>query len=87
MLPTVALVGAVEVKVIVCGCTTVVTGTICCTCTAGRKLVLPAWLASITQLPAALKVTTPPAIEQIVLEEESMVIVTARPELAVAVGV
>jgi len=49
---------------------------------------LPAWLASIVQLPAAVKVTTPlESIEQLALVVESMVKVTGRPELAIAVGV
>ena len=48
---------------------------------------LPAWLKSITQLPAALKVTSPPEIEQLALVVESIVIATVSPEDAVAVGV
>jgi hypothetical protein len=44
-------------------------------------------LKSITQLPAALKVTTPPEIEHTDVLEESIVIATASPELAVAAGV
>ena len=41
----------------------------------------------ITQLPAALKVTTPDAIEQILDDPAAIVIATLRLELAVAVGV
>jgi hypothetical protein len=44
-------------------------------------------LKSITQLPAALKVTAPLEIEQTELLEESIVIATVSSELAVAVGV
>jgi hypothetical protein len=41
----------------------------------------------ITQLPNALKVTTPLEIEQILEDPEAMVIATLNPELALAVGV
>ena len=41
----------------------------------------------MTHEPAVLKVTVPDDIEQTVLEDESTVIVTGKPELAVAVGV
>ena len=41
----------------------------------------------MTQLPAAVKLTTPPEIEQLALVVESIVMVTVSPELAVAVGV
>ena len=50
-------------------------------------MLFPAWLASMTHEPAVLKVTVPDDIEQTVLEDESTVIVTGKPELAVAVGV
>lgn len=61
--------------------------TICCTCGAGKYELLPAWLASIVQVPAALNVTTPfDPIEQILVLDESIVIVTGSPELAVACG-
>jgi hypothetical protein len=40
----------------------------------------------ITQLPVALKVTTPLEIEQILEDPEAMVIATLNPELALAVG-
>jgi hypothetical protein len=42
--------------------------------------VLPAWLASIMQVPVPLKETTPPAIEQTAPAELSMVNVTGLPE-------
>ena len=49
---------------------------------------LPAWLASSTQLPAAWKLTTPPEIEQIDELAASTVITTGvRPADEVAVGV
>ena len=60
---------------------------VCWTWVAALKFELPAWLASIAQLPAAVKLTTPPEMEQLALVVESMVKVTGSPELAVAVGV
>ena len=48
---------------------------------------LPAWLASMVQVPAPVKATTPPEMVQTADVEESTVRVTARPEVAVAVGV
>ena len=60
---------------------------VCWTWGAALKLELPAWLASIVQLPAAVKLTTPPEMEQLAEVVESMVKVTGSPELAVAVGV
>jgi hypothetical protein len=50
-------------------------------------LALPAWLASIVQLPAEVKVTTPLEMVQLALVVESIVSVTVSPELAVALGV
>ena len=47
----------------------------------------PAWFALIRQVPAPLNETTPAEIEQTELAAASMVIGTARPEEAVAVGV
>ena len=41
---------------------------------------LPAWLASIMQLPGPLKVTAEPEIEHTEVVEESMVKVTGLPE-------
>jgi hypothetical protein len=41
----------------------------------------------ITQLPAALKVTTPVEIAQILEDPEAIVMATVNPEDAVAVGV
>jgi hypothetical protein len=41
----------------------------------------------ITQLPAALKVTNPVAIEQMLDDPAAIVIATLNPEDAVAVGV
>ena len=38
---------------------------VCWTWGAALKLELPAWLASIVQLPAAVKLTTPPEMEQL----------------------
>ena len=50
-------------------------------------MALPAWLASMTQVPAAVKLTTPAVMEHTDEEEASMVMATGRPEEAVAVGV
>ena len=60
---------------------------VCCTCGAAFQLALPAWLASTTQVPAAVKLTTPAEIEQTEEAVASIVNVTLRPELALAVGV
>ena len=48
---------------------------------------LPAWFASMTQVPTPLKETVEPLIEQTALAEASIVRATGRPEVAVAVGV
>ena len=49
---------------------------------------LPAWLASIVQVPTPMKETTPALIEQTELEVLSMVKVTGLPEAPpLAVGV
>src|SRR5512138_934274 len=58
----------------------------CCACAAALKLAFPAWLASITQVPAPVKVTVPDEIEQPVLVA-SRVIAAVSPEVAVAAGV
>jgi hypothetical protein len=47
---------------------------------AGWYRALPAWLASMMQLPGPLKVTVEPEIEHIEVLEESMVKVTGLPE-------
>ena len=59
----------------------------CCTCDAAFQLPFPAWFASITHVPTVRKLTTPAEIEQTELAEASIVNETARPEVAVAVGV
>jgi hypothetical protein len=41
----------------------------CCTCGAAEKAELPAWLASITQRPAEVKVTVVLCIEQVLKPE------------------
>src|SRR3954453_11137447 len=63
------------------------TFTDCCTRLAGLYVALPAWLALMMQSPTALKVTTAPAREQTLLLAASMLIATASPEVAAAVGV
>ena len=80
-----ALPGAVEVKVMVW--LPLATVTFCWTWVAAFQTALPAWLASSLQVPAALKLTTPLVMEHTDELEESTVIVTARVEVAVAVGV
>ena len=50
-------------------------------------MVLPAWLALITQVPAPVNDTVEPEIEQTDAALASIVNVTARPEVAVAVTV
>ena len=57
------------------------------TCVAAFQLVLPVWLALIVQVPAPMKETTPPLIEQTELDELAIVSATARPEVAFALGV
>ena len=51
-------------------------------------MVLPAWLASMTQLPAVWKLTAPAVMEQTAEAEASMVKTTGFPEAPpVAAGV
>ena len=54
---------------------------------AAFQLALPAWLASTLHVPTALKLTTPPEIAQTELLVASIVKVTLRVDVAVAVGV
>jgi hypothetical protein len=67
-------------KVIVCDCDATVK--LRETCGAGLKLALPAWLASIVQVPAATIVTVDPETVQTLVVR--VLNVTANPELAVA---
>ena len=60
---------------------------VCCTCVAAFQFELPPWLASILQAPIVLKVTTPTLMLHADDVVASIVKVTARPEVAVAVGV
>ena len=83
-LPTVTGEGLVEVKVIVW--LALLTVIDCWTWVAAFQLVLPAWLASTTQVPPAVKLTTP-ALKVHPVLVPSRVMVTASPEVAVAVGV
>jgi hypothetical protein len=83
--PTTAVVGADDVKVIVCE--PLPTANDCCTCGAALKLVFPAWLASMTHVPTALKLTVEPLMEHTEVALESMVKVTVSPDVAVAVTV
>ena len=80
-------VGAVSSMVTCTSVPVKLTGKDCCTCGAGLKLALPPWLALITHVPGVRKETAPPLIEQTEEAEASMVNVTARPDVAVAVGV
>ena len=85
--PTVALVGALEVKATVwLVMPAAPTAKLCWTWGAAVQLVSPAWLASMTQVPTPMKETTPLVSVQPVLVASS-VIAGVRPELAVAVGV
>ena len=81
--PGAAFVGGFEVKVIVCE--PLPTANDCCTWGAGLKLPLPAWFASITHVPAPVKVTVEPDMEHTAAAAESIVKLTGRPEDAVAV--
>ena len=82
---TVAVDGAVEVKLIVCACLTTVND--CWTCGAAAKVAFPAWLALITQVPGPMKVTVAVAIVHTVLAAASIVKLTGSPDVAVAVTV
>ena len=83
--PTTALDGAVLVNEM--DCAALFTVNDCCICGAAFQLLLPAWLASIVQVPPVRKVTTPAEMEQTEALDGSMVNVTGSPEVAVAVGV
>ena len=83
--PTFAAAGAVEVNVT--AWSPLATVNDCCACAAGFQFPLPAWFASTSHVPTAVKLTTPPAIEQTALDAASIVSATAKPEVAVAVGV
>ena len=86
--PTVTGDGFVEVKVMVWLALLTVIVIDCSTWGAAFQLVLPAWLASTTQVPAPVKLTTPAEIEHAPeVLEPSIVKLTVRPEVAVAVGV
>ena len=85
-MPTVAVVGAVEVKVIVWVPLTVAVA-VCCAWAAAFQLLSPPWLASILQAPSVLKVTTPALMLHADDVVASIVKVTVRPDVAVAVGV
>ncbi len=50
-------------------------------------MALPAWLASMRQVPLALKLTTPKVMTQTDDDEASTVMAGVRPEVAVATGV
>ena len=82
--PAVTGEGLVEVKVIVW--LPLLTVIDCWTWGAAFQLVLPAWLASILQVPTPVKLMTPAFKVHPVLVP-SRVMVTASPEVAVAVGV
>ena len=56
--------------------------TVCWTWGAAVYPALPAWLASMTQVPAPVKLTTTPAMEQApAVEEASMLNVTGLPDV------
>jgi hypothetical protein len=56
------------------------TVTVCCTWGAAWYLVLPAWLASMRQVPGLLKVTVEPEIEHTSALDESIVTITGLPD-------
>ena len=58
--PTVGLLGAVDVNVIVCE--PLPTLNDCCSCGAAAYSALPAWLASIAHMPAPWKLTVEPEV-------------------------
>lgn len=60
---------------------------LCWTRGAAEKLESPAWSALTEQVPAPVKLTTPPEMAQMAELLLSIVKATARPEVAVAVGV
>ena len=76
--------GAAEVKVMLW--LPLPTAKDCWSWGAAAKLALPAWLASMTQVPAAWKLTTPAEIEQTPVLVVSTVRATVRPEVAEAAG-
>src|SRR5262249_20847105 len=59
----------------------------CCTCGAGAKVPLPAWLALITHMPVPINDTVEPEIEHTLVADGSIEMVTVRLEEAVAVTV
>ena len=81
--PTVALPGALEVKLIVWLPLLIVND--CCTCGAAFQLALPAWLALIVQVPTLMRLMVEPETVQVGVVAE--VKVTLRPELALALSV
>jgi hypothetical protein len=60
---------------------------LCVAWVAALKLLFPAWFACRTHVPAERKETTPELIEHIAEDEPATVMVVARPDVAVAVGV
>ncbi len=83
-LPTVAVVGAARRGELIVWLP-LLTVNDCWTCGAALKLPLPAWFASITQLPAPVNDTTPPLIEHTELAVPSTVSCpTTNPDVAVA---
>jgi len=72
--------GAVVGGAVVGGGTEVCTAIACWAWGARWYFALPAWLASMTQLPGRLKVTTEPEIEHVEVFEGSMVKITRLPE-------
>jgi hypothetical protein len=84
--PTSALVGAVDVKVIVWFC--LLTVKLWMTCGAGLKVAFPAWSAVSVQVPAAMKlIVAEPVPLPVHTDGVELAIATPRPEVAVAVAV
>src|SRR5262249_43061129 len=64
-----------------------VTVNVCWACSAGAKVVSPAWFALITQLPAATKLTVAAVSWHTELADAPTVNTTGKPELALAATV
>ena len=88
MSPTSAPAGGVDVKWMDCTlCDGVDTTNDCSACGAERKLPLPGWSASMTQVPGPTELTVEPEIVHTPALEPSMLKLTGSPELAVALTV
>ena len=83
--PAVASAGAADVKVTLCDARP--TTNDCCASGAAFQSASPAWLASTTQVPAAVNVTSAPEMEHTDAALASMLKATGNPDVDVAVTV